>query len=65
MDKDTRFDDTVGSPAKIELDDLQIDEEKNVQVKFGEVNLNSIKVTKHTVQWSCFCYKSISLFFPI
>ena len=34
MDKDTRFDDTVGRET-VELDDLQIDEEKNMEIKFG------------------------------
>ena len=49
MDKDTRFDDTVGRET-VELDDLQIDEEKNMEIKFGEVNLKSTKVTKHTME---------------
>ena len=49
MDKDTRFDDTVGRET-VELDDLQIDEEKNMEIKFGEVNLKSTKVTKHTMK---------------
>ena len=40
---------TVGRET-VELDDLQIDEEKNMEIKFGEVNLKSTKVTKHTME---------------
>ena len=49
MDEDFGYDDVIGNQT-VELDDLQIDEEKNMEIKFGEVNLKSTKVTKHTME---------------
>ena len=54
MDEDFGFDDTVGRET-VELDDLPLDEEKDMEIKFKEVStfsvfLKSTKVTKHTMQ---------------
>ena len=43
MDEDFAFDDTVGRET-VELDDLPIDEEKDMEIKFKKGNVYSINV---------------------
>ena len=47
MDDDFGFDDQVGRQT-VELDDLPLDEERNMQIKFKQVSTSFEKYTKVT-----------------